>query len=77
MTKKKDWCVMDGCKNEAFYKESGLCTACYSFMYYWQNRSVTDRMKHVQKIERWEKRAHSALMPKKVESIGHKKTRSG
>lgn len=74
MAKKKMICVMDGCDKEQAYKESKLCSACYAFMYYWQDRSVTDRMNHVHKIERWNARAHSALIPAKVTSIRTKRT---
>jgi len=73
MSRKKDTCVMDGCVNDRYYKQSGLCTACYAFLYYWQDRSVTDKMRHVRKIERWNQRVHAGLMPAKVSSISNKR----
>jgi hypothetical protein len=44
-----DQCSVDGCEREAFYKEAGLCQACYQGLYYWQRyRTPTEviRRKH-------------------------------
>jgi hypothetical protein len=66
-------CVMPGCENAAVYKSAKICHACYAFMHYWKDRSVTDRMQHVHKIDRWSTRAHSVLLPEKVETLGPKR----
>ena len=74
-TYRPEKCSMDGCINDVVYKRRGICSACYSFMKYWGDRSVSDKILHAQKIERWEKRAHVVLTPKKVTSIPRKKRR--
>lgn len=43
-------CAIDGCDNGVFYKESGLCTACYSSLYYWRKKSVTEVMRRKRKL---------------------------
>lgn len=73
MTKaRKTKCSIDGCDNYVKYKKSRVCEACYQFMYYWQHRSVTDKMKHVHKLDRWSKRAHVVLVPTRVTTLKRK-----
>ena len=68
MTKKIERCTLPGCDNEIHYKQSQLCNCCYQFLHYWNKRSVTDKMKHVQRVGRWNERV-VALIPQKVVRI--------
>lgn len=43
-------CVMDGCDREVFYKRSGLCAPCYSSLWYWKQKSVTEIVKRKGKL---------------------------
>jgi len=49
-------CTMPGCDKAQKHKESGLCGRCYSWMYYWSNKSPTRKMKRLQQVQFWEKR---------------------
>ena len=62
-------CRVRGCNNEAEHKESGLCKKCYAFMYYWNERSVTDKMKRIDQLEFWQKRANQLLLPQGVRKL--------
>lgn len=66
--KRKQRCTLPGCTNDAYYKEAKVCQCCYAFLYYWKQRSVTDKMKHVQRVGRWNERV-AALIPQKVVRI--------
>jgi hypothetical protein len=47
----KDLCAVDGCENAAFYKEAGLCQACYQGLYYWQRyRTPTQAMRRKRQL---------------------------
>ena len=59
-------CRIRGCDRDVGHKESGLCKCCYAFMHYWSKKTVTQQVKHVDKLHFWDKRAMQLLMPKKV-----------
>lgn len=73
---RKNRCHMEGCTREVGHKESGLCKACYAFLYYWKNKSVTQRINHTRKLAFWDQRAQVALLPKKVSTIRKKRRRT-
>jgi len=37
-------------------KAAKLCNACYQYLYYWQDKSVTDKMKRMKQISLWQER---------------------
>ena len=49
-------CSTTGCDRPMFYKESGLCKACYAFYYYWKGRSVTAQVKRNIQLHQWVQR---------------------
>lgn len=65
-------CSLPGCNRVAYHKKSVLCKACYQFLYYWNKRSVTDKMRHVHKVGQWNERV-AALVPLKVAQLRRKK----
>jgi len=40
------------------HPHSGLCKRCYAWMLYWKNRTVTDFMYQLDRIEMWGKRGN-------------------
>ena len=72
--KQKHTCRVSGCTNAVKHRHSRLCGACYAFMNYWKDRTVTDRMKRVDKIKFWADRADEMLVPAKVSTLKKKKS---
>lgn len=64
--KDKGQCKMPGCQERACW--SGLCRACYSFMWYWKGKTPGQIMARIEAIERATNRM-SVLMPPRVAKI--------
>jgi hypothetical protein len=48
---KNSHCTVENCENAAFYKEAGLCQACYQGLYYWQaKRTPTQAMQRKRQL---------------------------
>lgn len=67
MSRIKSICSIDGCNNEINHKEAGLCSNCYSFMWYWTHNGKTPRdiISHGRKLTVRQNRI-DALMPSNV-----------
>jgi hypothetical protein len=46
----KKKCAIEHCGREMYYKQSGLCTACYSGLHYWKKKGVTEIVKRKGKL---------------------------
>jgi hypothetical protein len=69
-------CEMDGCTNDIKHPQSGLCGACYSYLWYWKQRSVTEILKRKSKVRLFQRRLDTQLevgQPKVVEFISRRK----
>jgi len=49
-TKAPSECVVEHCDRAVEHPRSGLCKRCYSGMYYWSRKSVTEIVKRQQKL---------------------------
>lgn len=68
-------CSTPECGRDVHYPSLGICHACYQFLYYWKDRSVADKVKHTNKINRWEARAKALLLPQQVTTISTSRRR--
>lgn len=59
MPNQKAKCQITGCSKPATSANKTLCTACYSWMYYWTRRSVSDKMSRLNTVNFWKKRMES------------------
>ena len=48
----KEVCSVPDCERETFCL--GLCNPCYHRMYYWNKRSMKDKVKRLKQIQIWE-----------------------
>jgi len=59
-------CRVEGCGREIQHAGAQMCNRCYSFANYWRNRTPTEKMKRMDLLDFWAKRAHSELLPQNV-----------
>lgn len=57
-------CKTEGCDNQAKYS-TGICHACYQYLYYWQRKGLTKALKHQGKLVLRQRRMQM-LMPSNV-----------
>lgn len=68
-------CKMEGCSRAVKHRRSGLCGACYAFVWYWKNKSVTEIMQHSDKLHFWAQRVEQ-LPPTEVTRLPRRKSRA-
>lgn len=44
-------CTIEHCGREVVYKQSGLCAPCYSGLWYWKKKGVTEIVKRKAKLQ--------------------------
>lgn len=69
MARNRTKCRTAGCDHDVKHKVAGLCGRCYSFANYWRNKTVTEKMKRLDQLHFWSKRADQVLAPTGVTSI--------
>jgi hypothetical protein len=47
-------CLIDGCEDIAFYKDSQLCKRCYSRLYQQLQRGVSWMVKRARRLDSWQ-----------------------
>lgn len=65
----KGTCNMPGCNEPA--KWTGLCNACYQFLWYWKGKTPGQVMRRVAALEKAERRM-AVLMPERVAKLKRK-----
>jgi Zn-finger protein len=68
-------CIMDNCDRAAYYKGSQLCTACYSALYYWKRKSVTEIVKRKNNLKKFLSRMD--IVEPKVVTMPTRKRKAG
>lgn len=77
MSRKKEprgQCVIEGCGRDAFYKEAQLCQRCYSALYYWRKKSVTEIVSRKNKLKLFMRRMD--VVEPNVVAMPHKRRAS-
>lgn len=46
-------CAVDHCDQPIHFRRAGLCKNCYQRMYYWEKRSITERMQRRRRLLVW------------------------
>lgn len=71
MAKHTHQCIIEGCDRDAYYKKSQLCQRCYSALYYWRKKSVTEIVSRKNKLKLFMRRMD--VVEPTVVTLPHKK----
>lgn len=66
-------CIIENCDREMQHPKSGLCSPCYSSLWYWKQKSVTDIVKRKKNLRVFAARMDSA--EPKVAVIGRRNSK--
>ena len=69
----KGTCSMNGCTEPA--KWTGLCSACYAWLHYWQKKTPGQVMRRIAAVEKAERRLET-IAPTQVHRLSQRRKRA-